>query len=45
MTGCLVLNLIAFDYPPNDDVSHKILSSLPQPVPVDFKILRLPKDI
>ena len=41
----LVVNPITYDYPPNDVVSNRILSSFSQLVPAGFKILHLPKDV
>ena len=40
-----VVNPIAYDYPPNNVVSHRVLSSFPQLVPAGFRILHLPKEI
>ena len=40
-----VLNTIAYDYPPNDIVSHQVFSSFLQIVPAGLKISHLPKDL
>ena len=44
-TGRPVINSIAYNYPPNDVVSNRILSSFPQLVPVGFKISHFPKEV
>ena len=38
-------NPIAFDCPPNDVVTHRILTSFPQLVPQGFKVCHLPPEI
>ena len=44
-TGKPVLNQIAYDYPPNDVVSNRILSSFFQLFPAGFKISHLSKKV
>ena len=43
--GIVKENPIAFDCPPNDVVTHRILTSFPQLVPKDFKVCHLPREI
>ena len=40
-----VVNPIAYDYPPNDVVSHRVLSSFSQLVLAGFRILHLPTEV
>ena len=40
-----VQNPIVYDYPPNNIVSNRILSSFPQLVPAGFQISHLPKEV
>lgn len=43
--GASKQNPIAFDCPPNDVVTHRILSSFPQLFPVGFRVCHLPTKI
>ena len=39
------MNPIAYDYPSNDVLPHKVFSSISQLVPAGFRNLHLPKDV
>ena len=39
------VNPVAYDFPPNDVVTHRIVSQFPQLVPKGFKICQLPHDV
>ena len=44
-SGKSVVNPIAYDYPPNNVVSRRVLSSFSHLVPAGFRILHLPKEV